>query len=77
MTVPDRQLGSGHGAHSRRRGRGGELQGAREGVVVGQRQRGVAHGRGGVSQLSGKGGAIEEAEGRVGVQLHVGRASHG
>ena len=53
------------------RGRLGELHRARDAVVVGERHRPVAElGRGG-GQLVGQRGAVEEREGRVGVELDV------
>jgi len=82
VTVTDRggrhrELGSRYRTHSRCCRGVGELQRSAQAVVVGERQRGVAEIGRAVGHLRGQRRAVEEAERRVGVQLHVGRASHG
>ena len=67
----DGQLGAGDRAQRELLAGVGELARSPDAVVVGQRQRRVALGLGGVGQLQRGRGAIEEGEGRVGVQLYV------
>ena len=70
--VVERELRPRDGAHAEG-GRGvGQRHGAVETVVVGEGERGVALLRGGHGELERVGGAVEEGEGGVAVELDVG-----
>ncbi len=69
---PEAELGAEHRRQPVRLGRLGEPDDPVEAIVVGQRQRGQAEAGGGLGQLLRAGGAVEEAEVGVAVQLRVG-----